>query len=113
MSWILRFRLQEYLRSALWPVPLVCAVLGTLAAAIMWRLDQWGGWVLLDFKPGGATALTAGVVGAMITFIGIVFSVLLVALQFASSQLTPRALKLSLSDPVAKAALGVFVATFL
>jgi uncharacterized membrane protein len=113
MSWALRFRLREHLQSALWPVPLACAAVGLAAAAGAWRLDRWGGWVLLDFKAGGATALTAGVVGTMITFVGIVFSVMLVAIQFASSQLTPRALKLSLSDPVVKAALGLFVATFI
>jgi uncharacterized membrane protein len=49
----------------------------------------------------------------MITFIGVVFSALLMAVQFASAQLTPRTLRLSLNDPVAKAALGVFVAAFL
>ena len=49
----------------------------------------------------------------MVTFVGIVFSALLMAVQFASAQVTPRALKLSLNDPVTKAALGIFVATFL
>lgn len=113
MSWSLRFHVREHLRSALWPVPLVCGLVGLLAAAITWRLDEWGGWTLLAFKAGGATALTAGVVGAMITFIGIVFSAVLMAIQFASAQLTPRALRLSLNHPMMKAALGVFVATFL
>jgi uncharacterized membrane protein len=113
VSWSQRFGVREHLRTALWPVPLVSALAGLLAAAIVWRLDEWGGWTLLGFKAGGATALTAGVVGAMITFIGIVFSALLMAVQFASAQLTPRALKLSLNDPMAKAALGVFVATFM
>ena len=113
MTWSQRARVREYLRTALWPVPLVSALTGSLTGAIMWRLDEWGGWTLLGFKPGGATALTAGVVAAMITFIGIVFSAVLMAVQFASAQLSPRALKLSLNDPMAKAALGTFVATFL
>jgi uncharacterized membrane protein len=113
MSWRWRYALGEQLRTALWPVPLASALLGLIAGAIAWRLDQLGGWSLLAFKPGGATALAAVVVGAMITFIGIVFSVLLMAVQFASAQLTPRALKLSLNDPIGKAALGSFVGTFL
>ena len=113
MTWSQRARVSEYLRTALWPVPLVSALAGSLAGAIMWRLDEWGRWTILGFKPGGATALTAGVVAAMITFIGIVFSAVLMAVQFASAQLSPRALKLSLNDPMAKAALGTFVATFL
>ena len=35
------------------------------------------------------------------------------AVQFASAQVTPRALKLSLNDPLTRGRLGIFVATFL
>jgi uncharacterized membrane protein len=112
VSWNVRFVLRQHLRGALWPVPFASALGGLLAAAIMWRLDEWGRWALLGYRPAGATALTAAVVGTMITFIGIIFSALLMAVQFASAQLTPRALKESLNDPVTKAALGTFMATF-
>ena len=39
------------------------------------------------------------------------FSILLVAVQFASAQLTPRILKTGLTDPFTKFALGVFSGT--
>lgn len=113
MSWSRRYNLREQFRSGLWVVPLVCGVAGLLAASVTWRLDAWGGWALLHYKPAGATALAAAVVGTMITFIGIVFSILLMAVQFASAQLTPRALSVALNDPIVKIALGLFVATFL
>jgi uncharacterized membrane protein len=113
MSWRLRSRLLQHLRTALWPVPLACAAIGLVGGMLAWRLDRWGGWALLDYTPGGATAVTAAIVGAMISFVGIVFSVLLVAVTFASSQLTARALQLTLDDRGSKAALGVFVGTLL
>ena len=58
-----------------------------------WRLDRWLEWTLFDFETKGATALTAAIVGATLTFLGTAFSVLLVVVQFASTQLTPRALR--------------------
>lgn len=113
MSWRLRFRLVEHVRTALWPVPIAGGISGLLAGMAAWRLDRWGGWGLLEYTPGGATAVTAAIVGTMVTFVGIVFSVLLVAVTFASTQLTPRALRLTLDDTGSKVALGVFVGTLL
>ncbi len=78
----------------------------------LWRLDRWGGWTLVQFTHEGASALTTGVVTATLTFIGTAFAVLLVVAQFASNQLTPRALKITLGDPLYKIALGLFVGTF-
>ncbi len=112
MSWILWFRVHEQLRTAIWSVPCACGLGGLLAGMLVWRLDRWAGFTLLDFKHDAATALTAAIVGATITFVGTAFTVLLVAAQFASNQLTPRALKVSLSDPLYRVALGLFVGTF-
>jgi uncharacterized membrane protein len=112
MSWVLRFRLEEQLRAALWPIPCGFGLGGLLLGMIAWRLDRWGRWSLLGFEHGAATALVAAVVGATLTFLGTAFSVLLVVVQFASAQLTPRALRISLSDPLYRITLGLFVGTF-
>ena len=79
---------------------------------IVWRIDRWEGWFLLDYDAGAATALISAIVAATLTFLGTAFAVLLVVFQFASTQLTPRALRVSLSDPLYRASLGLFVATF-
>ena len=113
MSWAWRFRLGEHLRTALWPVPALFGLSGLLVGMAMWRLDHWLQWALFGFEPKGATALTATIVGATLTFLGTAFSVLLVVVQFASTQLTPRALRVSLSDPLYRLTLGLFTATFL
>ena len=79
---------------------------------IVWRIDRWERWFLLDYDAGAATALISAIVAATLTFLGTAFAVLLVVFQFASTQLTPRALRVSLSDPLYRTSLGLFVATF-
>ena len=49
----------------------------------------------------------------MITFTGFVFSILLLAVQFGSSQFSPRMLRRFLRDPTTKISLGLFIATFI
>ena len=49
----------------------------------------------------------------MITFTGFVFSIFLLAVQFGSSQFSPRMLRRFLRDPTTKIALGMFMATFI
>jgi len=112
MSWAARFRLREHLDTALWPIPCLFGLAGLLVGMVVWRLDRWGGWALFDFDRGGAAALLVAIVGATLTFMGTAFSVLLVVVQFASTQLSPRALRVSLSDPLYKVTLGLFVASF-
>ena len=111
MSWALRFRLREQLRTGIWLVPCGCGVAGLLLGMAVWRLDRWAAWTLLDYKHDGAMALAGAIVSAMLTFVGTAFTVLLVAAQFASNQLSPRALKVSLGDPLYRMALGLFVGT--
>ena len=112
MSWLLKFRLREELRAGIWLIPSCCGLGGLLVGMGMWRLDRWAGWTLVQYTHEGATALTAAIVTATLTFVGTAFTVLLVAAQFASSQLTPRELKISLGDPLYRIALGLFVGTF-
>ena len=51
--------------------------------------------------------------GAMITFTGFVFTILLLAIQFGSSQFSPRILRRFLRARTTKVALGMFIATFI
>jgi uncharacterized membrane protein len=112
VSWARRFWLREHLRNALWPIPCAFGLAGLLAGMLVWRLDQWQRWTLLDFQAAAATALVSAIVAATLTFLGTAFAVLLVVVQYASIQLTPRALRVSLSDPLYRVTLGLFVGTF-
>ncbi len=61
----------------------------------------------------GASLLLGTVAGSMIAIAGTVFSMTLVALSLASSQLGPRLLRNFMRDIVNQVVLGTFVATFL
>jgi len=54
-----------------------------------------------------------GIIAAsMLTFVGVVFTITLVALQLASAQLSPRVIRTFVRSGVTKLAFGLFLATF-
>ena len=59
-----------------------------------------------------AKAVVSAVGSAMMTFIGVVFSISLVAVQMASGQFTPRVVRLFVRSRITKATFAVFLATF-
>jgi uncharacterized membrane protein len=61
----------------------------------------------------GASAVMGVIAGSMITIAGVVFSMTLVALSLASSQLGPRLLRVFMRDSTTQVVLGTFIATFL
>lgn len=119
----MRLRILNYLdraRSSFWFLPVVMAG-GAVALALAsvavdgqvtdWLTTNWG-WA---FSGGaeGASSLLGAIAGSMITIAGVVFSMTLVALSLASSQLGPRLLRVLMRDTTTQTALGTFVATFL
>ena len=48
----------------------------------------------------------------MLTFVGVVFTITLVALQLASAQLSPRVIRTFVRSGITKLAFGLFLATF-
>ncbi len=109
--------LSEYLRSSLWFIPAVCVgtafALAELALRIDRALDQDGkNWFLFGGGTDSARAVTSTVATSMLTFTGLVFSVTMLVLQLASSQLSPRVMRTFLRDRANQLVLGIFVATF-
>jgi uncharacterized membrane protein len=69
------------------------------------------GW-LLSMTPDGARQLVSTIAGATITVTSLVFSLTLVTLTLASSQLGPRLIGSFMSDRLIQLALGLFVGVF-
>lgn len=114
MLWRLRYRLREFATGSMWPIPVAIVVLATQLPAVIASFDRdLDDTALLDLSQGAATALLATIAGAMITFTGFVFAVLLLVVQFASGQLTPRVLRIAFRDRLTQVALGVFVGSFI
>lgn len=113
-SWRTRWRIYEYVRNSLWIVP---AILGALAIALgvgLPNLDEHTTTTIgISFGSDAARGVLGSIAGGMITFTGFVFSILLLAVQFGSSQFSPRMLRRFLRDPSTKFALGIFMATFI
>jgi uncharacterized membrane protein len=111
MSWLQRYRVRHYVRNSIWIWPL----LSTAAAIVVVRLLHWiegeMGWES-NLHPGTAQLVLGTMASSMFTFIVFVSSALLVAVQLASSQLTPRIIAIVFRDPLTKVSLVVFVFTF-
>jgi uncharacterized membrane protein len=107
MTWIQRHRLRAFFRSSLWPIPLACMVAAPLVARLTLWVDHQIGWTL-NVSADDARAVTGTLVGSLLTFIVFIFSFLLVAVQLASAQFSPRVIARVFRDPYTKAALSVF-----
>ena len=90
MTWLFRYRVREYVRTSLWLVPADLVALAVLMGPLVQRLDERTAWSFYDFGPEGARALVASLAGATFSLIVFVFSLLLLAVQMASAQLSPR-----------------------
>jgi len=66
----------------------------------------------LDLPPDAAIALLSTIAGATITTAGVVFSLLVVTLQLASAQFSPRVLRTFWRDRYGQVLIGLLLATF-
>ncbi|MFJ6071736.1 DUF2254 domain-containing protein [Streptomyces sp. NPDC093065] len=115
--------LREHLRDTFWFAPtaamvgvfVVWLVAQELDAALVRSLQDDGDYDtladLLRFADDAKTVVSA-VGSAMMTFIGVVFSISLVAVQMASGQFSPRVVRLFVRSRITKATFAVFLATF-
>lgn len=114
------FTLLEDIRSSYWFVPSLFALLGFAAGLGLVYLDALlgEGWLgrfewFYGSRPEGARSLLSTVAGSTITVAGVVFSITLAAVTYASGQYGPRLLSNFVRDRGNQATLGVFIGTFL
>jgi len=112
-------RIWSDLRTSLWFVPslivaasIVFAV--ALIAAESTGITQWLAYWPRMFGAGaaGASGMLSTIAGAMMTVMGVTFSMTLLALALASSQYTSRILRNFMSDRVTQVVLGIFAGIF-
>ena len=112
--WHLLQRYRRYRRQALWIVPFTAIILEQVAYRLVHALDDWLGWQLQRFSAAGAQALLETVITMTLSFIVFTFGSLLVAIQVAGGQLTPRIIATTLlRDNVVRYTVGLFVFTLL
>jgi uncharacterized membrane protein len=111
MNWLQRYRVRHYLRNSMWVWPVVALV----AALVLVRLlHAFETSLNLEAKidPDTARAVLGALAGAMFTFIVFVCSSLLLVVQLASAQLTPRVIATMFRDRVTKLTMSLFVFNF-
>ncbi|MFI6638133.1 DUF2254 domain-containing protein [Streptomyces sp. NPDC050504] len=116
--------LREHLRDTFWFAPTAAMALVVAAwwlaslidSALVESLRSDGDYDALTDLIGiadDAKTIVTTVSSAMMTFIGVVFSISLVAVQMASGQFTPRVVRIFVRSRITKLTFSVFLATFL
>jgi uncharacterized membrane protein len=91
-------------------VPFTAIILEQVAYRVVHALDDWLGWQLQRFSAAGAQALLETIITMTLSFIVFTFGSLLIAIQVAGGQLTPRVIATTLlRDNVVRYTVGLFV----
>jgi uncharacterized membrane protein len=109
----------EALRTNLWLIPAIESLGAVALFAVTVSIDNAAfhgrlrlpSWVISG-SPDAARQILSSLAGALITVVGVVFSVVIVALTLASQQFGPRVLRTFIRDRGSQFTLGTFVATF-
>ena len=114
MLWRQFYHVRHSLRSSLWVIPIIAIPFAMFASRLAHWLDVRLQWTLLGFGLKGAEALLQATATAALSFLVFTFGSLLVALQIASGQLTPRIIAtMLLRLNVVRYTVGLFIFTFL
>jgi len=109
--------IRRYVQESLWFIPALILLGFIVLAAALIAVDSAihghaGDLALYGGSPEGARTILATIATAMLSLAVLVFSITLVVLQLASSQLTARVVSLFLQERSTKVAMGVFLGTF-
>jgi uncharacterized membrane protein len=110
MTWNQWYRLTSYVKSALWVVPVVAMLFEQATLRLIFFIDGRVEWTLLGLSVAEAQAMLQTVVTMTLSFIVFTFGSLLIAIQVAGGQLTPRIIATTLlQDNAVKYSVGLFV----
>lgn len=105
----------ERVSDSWWPIPSAGALIAVALAATLLSLDnvvQPAPAIAFRGDAGEARQLLSTITSAMLSFIGLVFSVSIIVFTLVSGQLSPRVLRTFMRDRWSQSTLAVFVGTF-
>ncbi len=111
MTWLQRYQIRHYMEDALWILPMLSALAALLIVRLLHRVETVMHWES-SFDPETVRSVLGTMAASMFTFVVFVSSALLVSVQLASSQLTPRIIALVFRNPVMRFSLTLFVFAF-
>lgn len=105
-----RRRREAKLHTLAWiAVPLVGLAAALLIAPLTHWIDERTHWTLLGFEPEGARTVVGALGASLMTFIVFACSTLLLVVQMASVQLSPRVIARVFEDRLTLLTLGAFI----
>jgi len=115
MNWNRWYAFRSYLRSSLWIVPFIALLLEQVTFRVVYALDARATWVPpWPFGLSGTQTALQTIITLIVSFIVFTFGSLLVAIQIAGGQLTPRIIATTLlRNNVIRFTVGLFVFTLL
>ena len=113
MSWIFRHRLRRFFRSSVWIVPLASMIAAVLLLQVLRWIDHAYAPPVLGFGIEGARNVLTMIAASMLSLLVFAFSALLITVQLASAQLTPRIIAgLAISGRPVKYTIGLVMLTY-
>jgi uncharacterized membrane protein len=113
LTWRQRYHVKRFLQWSFWLPPVGAVVLAMVLRRLMEIfVDDSIGLGILDFTAEGARAEVSSLSTSMLTFLVFVLSSLLLIVQLASSQLTPRVIALAFRNNSAKILVSVLLFSY-
>jgi len=122
LNWYRWYALKSYVMSALWIVPFVAVLIEMVLVRLSAAVGDWlvasgtmsPATVLVDTGTAGVRSMLETIITATLSFLVFTFGSLLVAIQVAGGQYTPRVIAtIFLRDNVVRSCVGLFVVTLL
>jgi uncharacterized membrane protein len=122
MLWNRKYIIKSYIKSSLWPVPFVSLLLYWVTSRLTHKIGAWllqtgridASTAFFGLSLSGAKAVLEAIVTANLSFLVFTFGSLLVAIQVASGQYTPRIIATTLlKDNPIRFTVGYFLFTLL
>jgi len=115
VTWNRWYTVRSYVRSSLWIVPFLAILLEQIALRVAISVDRHLNWVpLWPLSEQGTEAAIQTIITLTLSFLVFTFGSMLVAIQVASGQLSPRIIATTLlRDNVIRGSVGLFVFTML
>jgi uncharacterized membrane protein len=110
-NWLWRYRVRNFFYDSIWVLPVLGICAAMILVRVVYAIERSRGrtW---DVEPSTALMVLGTMASSMFTLIVFLSSALLLAVQLASAQLTPRIIAFIFRDRVVKAALAAFVFSF-
>ncbi len=113
MNWLVRHRLRRFIKYSFWLLPSLSLVAAWLVGkGLILYFPDAGLRIIDEANINGASAVLAAFASSMMTFVVYAVSALLLAVQLASGQITPRLISLTYGRWSTKVCTCVFVFAF-